>query len=478
MQSLAGKDGVDGKSAYELAVANGYEGTEAEWLRSLAGANGKSAYEIAVENGYKGTELEWLASLVGEAGANGKSAYELAVENGYNGTVQEWLATLVGPTGAKGADGKDGLSAYELAVANGYNGDLASWLDSLIGKDGVDGKDGASAYELAVANGFTGSITEWLASLVGADGKDGASAYELAVANGYSGSVNEWLQSLVGVAGADGKSAYEIAVDKGYKGTEEEWLASLQGAAGEKGEKGDKGNDGVGISNAYIDSNFHLILVLTDGTKIDAGCVRADSGVTTYTVIFRDYDGTVLKTETVEEGKAATAPANPSREGYRFTGWDKTFSNITSNLVVTAMYELEDTSPRITVSNITASAGETLVAVPVSISNNPGILGMTLTIEYDESVMTLTKVVNGSALTGYSFTPPKNCASGCRAAWYINDLPKEIADGNVMILYFTVSSSAVAGSYDISVSCADGDTFDADYNTISLATAKGYITVK
>ena len=47
----------------------------------LAGCNlvmGKSAYEIAVDNGFVGTEAEWLASLKGEPGDNG--------QNGSNGT--------------------------------------------------------------------------------------------------------------------------------------------------------------------------------------------------------------------------------------------------------------------------------------------------------------------------------------------------------------------------------------------------------
>ena len=58
-----------------------------------------------------------------------------------------------------------------------------------------------------------------------------------------------------------------------------------------------------------------------------------------YTVTFQDWDGTTLKTEQVEQGKSATAPANPTREGYIFTGWDKDFSNVQNDLTVTAQYK-------------------------------------------------------------------------------------------------------------------------------------------
>ena len=61
----------------------------------------------------------------------------------------------------------------------------------------------------------------------------------------------------------------------------------------------------------------------------------------TYTVTFKDWDGSVLKTQSVESGSAATAPSNPSREGYEFIGWDKSFSNITSDLTVTAQYNIK-----------------------------------------------------------------------------------------------------------------------------------------
>jgi hypothetical protein len=77
-------DGPAGESAYDVAVANGFIGTEEEWLASLEGDPGSpgdpgdpgdpglSAYEVAVANGFVGTEAEWLASLEGEEGPPGE----------------------------------------------------------------------------------------------------------------------------------------------------------------------------------------------------------------------------------------------------------------------------------------------------------------------------------------------------------------------------------------------------------------------
>ena len=60
-----------------------------------------------------------------------------------------------------------------------------------------------------------------------------------------------------------------------------------------------------------------------------------------YTVTFMDWDGTELLVEQVEEGHDAVGPATtPTREGYNFTGWSKPITNITSNLIVIAQYEL------------------------------------------------------------------------------------------------------------------------------------------
>lgn len=75
-----GERGENGKSAYEIAVANGYDGDEEEWVYSLKGsngppgANGKSAFESAGGYLHFDTESEWVASLKGAKGDDGKSA--------------------------------------------------------------------------------------------------------------------------------------------------------------------------------------------------------------------------------------------------------------------------------------------------------------------------------------------------------------------------------------------------------------------
>ncbi len=67
---------------------------------SLGKVVGDSAYEVAVENGYEGTESEWLLSLKGDTGATGAS--------GTNGTD--------GTNGVDGQDGADGLTTSVTTV--------------------------------------------------------------------------------------------------------------------------------------------------------------------------------------------------------------------------------------------------------------------------------------------------------------------------------------------------------------------------
>lgn len=211
--------------------------------------------------------------------------------------------------------------------------------------------------------------------------------------------------------------------------------------------------------------------------KADTESIGNDSGVNDkiFTITFKDYDGEVLATEEVKQGDSATAPFRPKRDGYKFVKWNTTFDNVLTDTTVTAIYD-EITLPTIFVEDADCDAGDT-VTVRVSVLNDPGVLGMLANITYDESVMTLRKADNGSAFSDYVFTAPKNTQSGCNAAWYINDVPNKITDGEILTLQFDVSKTAPAGSYPISVTCRT-DAFDSDYNEIPFDFVSGVLNIK
>ena len=81
---------------------------------SLASCVGESAYEIAVRNGFEGSESEWLESLVGKNGTDGRDGKD--GENGTDGKDGE--NGKDGQNGKDGEDGKDGASSDGSAAAS------------------------------------------------------------------------------------------------------------------------------------------------------------------------------------------------------------------------------------------------------------------------------------------------------------------------------------------------------------------------
>lgn len=80
---------------------------------------GKSAYDLAVANGFKGTEAEWLASLKGADGADGAPG-------------------AAGADGAPGVNGKDGVTPHIGDNGNWFIGDTDTGVLAKGGTDSVD----------------------------------------------------------------------------------------------------------------------------------------------------------------------------------------------------------------------------------------------------------------------------------------------------------------------------------------------------
>lgn len=176
--------GIDGKSAFDLAKEDGFEGDLPAWLTSLKGAKGDEGDE-----GPRGPK--------GDIGSDGESAFEVYKRvKGYTGTEDEWITEVLegrdpgdgsgGTDGVDGQDGADGESAYELYKrVTGWEGTEAEFAEEIKGEkgdkgdagvdgtNGVDGQDGESAYELAVRLGdYTGSEEDF-ATLMASIGEGG-----------------------------------------------------------------------------------------------------------------------------------------------------------------------------------------------------------------------------------------------------------------------------------------------------------------
>jgi hypothetical protein len=107
VQGIMGPTGPAGPSAYQIALAHGYTGSEGAWVRSLegpmgltglTGLPGLTAYQIARKNGFTGSEVEWLASLKGTSGERGLQGIQ-----GIQGPQGDQ-----GPKGDKGDPGEKG----------------------------------------------------------------------------------------------------------------------------------------------------------------------------------------------------------------------------------------------------------------------------------------------------------------------------------------------------------------------------------
>jgi len=58
-----------------------------------------------------------------------------------------------------------------------------------------------------------------------------------------------------------------------------------------------------------------------------------------YIVTFYDDSGTILETQTITFGSDALAPADPHKSGFVFHGWDRTFTNVSENISVHAVFD-------------------------------------------------------------------------------------------------------------------------------------------
>ena len=112
----------------------------------------------------------------------------------------------------------------------------------------------------------------------------------------------------------------------------------------------------------------------TDFSRVTSDMTVNAKWTPIWTVTFTDGAGSTLSTQKVINSDSATAPANPTRDGYNFLGWDADFSNVTSDMTVNARW---DPKPTISQENALESAESYLRVMPFSYS------GLVEQLEYE-----------------------------------------------------------------------------------------------
>lgn len=223
ISDLSGAQGIQGLSAYQVAVQHGFEGTEAEWLISLKGEKG--------ETGPKGDK-----GNTGEKGDTGERGPQgLQGERGLQGIQgeqgEQGIQGPIGPKGEKGDQGERGPQGPQGQIGpQGPKGDTGSGLnikgeldsESQLPQEGVSGDAWLITGNLYVYVGENGNVEsnpKWsnVGSIQGPAGPQGPV--------GPKGEQGE--PGPKGEPGADGAP--------GVQGP--------KGDPGEKGEKGDPGSD-------------------------------------------------------------------------------------------------------------------------------------------------------------------------------------------------------------------------------------------
>jgi hypothetical protein len=110
--------------------------TASTWFPTVDGLPGKSAYEIAVDEGFLGSEAQWLATLVGADGADGAT----------------------GPTGAQGVQGDPGVAGSDgvvqaIVAGTGITVDATDPANPIVAASGGGGGGSQTGVGSALASG-------------------------------------------------------------------------------------------------------------------------------------------------------------------------------------------------------------------------------------------------------------------------------------------------------------------------------------
>ncbi|MFA5068061.1 MAG: leucine-rich repeat protein [Candidatus Izemoplasmatales bacterium] len=290
--------------------------------------------------------------------------YSLAVEAGsFTGTYEEWLETVTGPQGEPGIDGREVLFKVEGSVLKWqYVGDGLVWtnlidLTSIIslpdkivtdvwinasGNLIVTYDDASEANLGDFLRDFTVIFKDLTGSIIKVEnvgyGED-ATAPTPPVVVGHT--FVSWEGDYIGVTeDIEVEAIYSVNQQMVSFVTNSD--VALEPMVVDYGDvlslpvpaKAGYAFVGWFIGNTPNDAQ------ITNTTPITGDwTLYARWSLGNYSVVFRDYFGSIVKTEVVAAYTSAIAPVHEDLPGYTFIGWDQDFSRVVSDMIISPLYK-------------------------------------------------------------------------------------------------------------------------------------------
>lgn len=190
------------------------------------------------------------------------------------------------------------------------------------------------------------------------------------------------------------------------------------------------------------------------------------------TLTFEILDTAVEGRSDIEVVLDSGSTFNSNIEEVNF-GISNGFVNVTDEIIEAPKYD----SPTIEAADAFAQVGET-ISVPITVYNNPGIIALKLSVEYDSKCLSLVEAIDGGMLGENNYLFGNDLNSNPYIMLWEDGLATEnyITNGTVVTLKFKVQDGASA-STKISIKCEADSTFDFDLNEVAFQTYDGNISI-
>jgi len=265
---------------------------------------------FTVTNGAEGEQ--GIQGIQGEQGEQGEKGEQGETGVGIVSIVKTSTDGLIDTYTITCSDG----SQTTFTVANGAKGDK--------GEQGIQGEQGPQGEQ-----GIQGEK--------GDQGDSGLSAYEIYLKYNpsYTGTEAEWIEAYItgtltqytvtfNLNGGTAPEGFESSIIANYGKTIALCVPTREGYTFNGWYTGETAVDGIFTTTDIVTGDLSLVAKWT---------------INKVTVTFLDYYGDIVSVQTIDYGSAAEAPALPAEiNGIPFYGWNKSFSSVTEDMTVSALY--------------------------------------------------------------------------------------------------------------------------------------------